>query len=129
MFKIENTREQEKSIAEQIGENIRRSWKGGNLRNLTQQGLALRANISASHLSEILSGKKMPSPEVLSMIARALKVKECELLPKAWCGIDNNDCDIATEIQTIKRKVNQMAPFEKNKSHRALIELIKDLFE
>ena len=129
MKKNESTKATEKTCAEQIGENIRRIWKGGSLKNVTLQGLAMRANISVSYLSEILNGKKTPSPEVLSMIAQALNVKERELLPKSWFDAENNDSDITEEIQSIKRKVSQMSHFEKNKSHHALIELIKDHFE
>ena len=44
--------------------------------NLTQKDLSAKAGISRSHLSEIESGKKSPSIEVVEKIALALGLDE-----------------------------------------------------
>lgn len=54
------------------GENPIRVWRQH--RGLTQQQLADQAEISASYLSQIESGKRDGTPEVLIKIARALKL-------------------------------------------------------
>ena len=46
------------------------------IRSFTQKELAEKSNISRSHLSEIESGKKSPSIEVVKKIALALGLDE-----------------------------------------------------
>ncbi|WP_168122782.1 helix-turn-helix transcriptional regulator [Paenibacillus sp. HB172176] len=58
------------SIGQQIGENIRiiRKTKG-----LSQEQLALRAEINASYMGQVERGEKNPTIEVLGKIASALQ--------------------------------------------------------
>ena len=123
------TASNEKTCKQQIGEKIYDAWKKGALKNLTQQGLAMRVNISASYLNEIINGKKTPPIEVISRIAHVLNVKEGELLPNGWCDIGNDEGDITAEIHSIKSKVQRMSKFELINSVRALVELLNDLKE
>ncbi|WP_413289873.1 TIGR02147 family protein [Bdellovibrio sp. HCB337] len=44
-------------------------------KKMSLRGLALRAQISTGKLSEILSGKRLPSPYYISKISRALKLE------------------------------------------------------
>jgi DNA-binding XRE family transcriptional regulator len=61
------------------GENPIRVWR--NFRTLTQQELADRAGISKPYLSQIETGKRTGTAEVLAAIANALGVTLDELMP------------------------------------------------
>lgn len=61
------------------GENPIRVWR--NYRTLTQQELADRAGISKPYLSQIETGKRTGTAEVLAAIANALGVTLDELMP------------------------------------------------
>jgi transcriptional regulator with XRE-family HTH domain len=50
---------------------------------LTAKELASRVECSASHLSELESGTRNPSPPLLSAIAEALGCKSADLMPDA----------------------------------------------
>lgn len=54
------------------GENAVKAWR--EYRGLTQQELAQQADISAAYLSQIETGKRTGSMEVLQAIARALNL-------------------------------------------------------
>jgi DNA-binding XRE family transcriptional regulator len=60
------------------GENPVKVWR--KYRGLTQQQLAEAAGISASYLSQIESGKRTGSAEVLAAIAKALRLTIDDLL-------------------------------------------------
>lgn len=62
------------------GKNPIRVWR--KYRGLTQQQLADAAGISKPYLSQIESGKRMGTAEVLSAIAKALNVAVDDLLAK-----------------------------------------------
>ncbi|MFE7132428.1 helix-turn-helix domain-containing protein [Streptomyces sp. NPDC057638] len=53
-------------------------------RGLTQQGLAMRANISMSLLSKVEVGQKPASPEFVAACARALSVPPADLLGQPY---------------------------------------------
>lgn len=126
MKKNDSTKATEKTYAEQFGENIRRIWKGGSLKNVTLQGLAMKANISVSYLSEILNGKKTPSPETQASIAQALSVRVCDLLPDKWLyGNIDEDGNITPEIEAIRYKMSNMSAFERRKSLNMLKETMR----
>lgn len=57
-------------ISELIGENIRQLRKE---RGLSQEQLALRAEINASYMGQVERGEKNPTIDVLSKIAHALQ--------------------------------------------------------
>lgn len=61
------------------GENPIRVWR--NYRTLTQQELADRAGISKPYLSQIETGKRTGTVEVLAAIANALGVTLDEMMP------------------------------------------------
>lgn len=61
------------------GENPTRVWR--NYRALTQQELADRAGISKPYLSQIETGKRTGTAEVLAAIANALGVTLDEMMP------------------------------------------------
>ena len=61
------------------GENPTRVWR--NFRTLTQQELADRAGISKPYLSQIETGKRTGTAEVLAAIANALGVTLDEMMP------------------------------------------------
>jgi DNA-binding XRE family transcriptional regulator len=61
------------------GENPIRVWR--NYRTLTQQELADRAGISKPYLSQIETGKRTGTAEVLAAIANALGVTLDEMMP------------------------------------------------
>lgn len=56
-------------IGRQIGENIRLTRKS---KGLSQEQLALRAEINASYMGQVERGEKNPTIEVLGKIAAAL---------------------------------------------------------
>lgn len=56
-------------IGRQIGENIRLTRKS---KGLSQEQLALRAEINASYMGQVERGEKNPTIEVLGKIATAL---------------------------------------------------------
>lgn len=58
------------SIARQIGENIRLLRKS---KGLSQEQLALRAEINASYMGQVERGEKNPTIDVLGKIAQALQ--------------------------------------------------------
>jgi DNA-binding XRE family transcriptional regulator len=60
------------------GENPVKVWR--EYRGMTQQQLAEAAGISASYLSQIESGKRTDSAEVLVAIAKALRLTVDDLL-------------------------------------------------
>jgi transcriptional regulator with XRE-family HTH domain len=60
------------------GGNPVKVWR--EYREMTQQQLAAAAGISASYLSQIESGKRRGSAEVLAAIARALRLTVDDLL-------------------------------------------------
>ena len=66
----------------QVGGRIRALRKSRAMK-MTSTDLARRADISQSYVAEIESGKKNPSLEVLSRIARALNVSLTEILAGA----------------------------------------------
>lgn len=53
-------------------------------RNLTQQGLAMRANVSKSLLSKVECGQKPASPSLIAACARALSVTTSDLLGQPY---------------------------------------------
>ncbi len=61
------------------GENPIRVWR--NHRGLTQQQLADQAGISKPYLSQLESGKRTGSADVLAALAKALNVTIDDLLP------------------------------------------------
>ncbi len=61
------------------GENPIRVWR--NFRTLTQQELADRAGISKPYLSQIETGKRTGTADVLAAIANALGVTLDEMMP------------------------------------------------
>ncbi len=63
----------------QIGARIR-AFRKSRKPKMTSAGLAKRADISQSYVIEIETGKKNPSLEVLSRIARALEVSLTEIV-------------------------------------------------
>jgi len=60
------------------GENAVKVWR--EYRGMTQQQLAEAAGISASYLSQIESGKRTGSAEVLAAIAKALRLTVDDLI-------------------------------------------------
>ena len=64
-------------IARLIGENIRNLRK---TRGLSQEQLALRAEINASYMGQVERGEKNPTIDVLSKIASALQTPLEELV-------------------------------------------------
>ena len=61
------------------GENPVKVWR--EYRGLTQQQLAEKAGISAAYLSQIETGKRTGSAEVLQALARALNLDLDDILP------------------------------------------------
>ncbi|MFD1957597.1 helix-turn-helix domain-containing protein [Paenibacillus thailandensis] len=57
-------------IARSVGENIRKCRK---LKGLSQEQLALRADINASYMGQVERGEKSPTIDVLGKIADALQ--------------------------------------------------------
>lgn len=58
-------------IARSVGENIRKYRK---LKGLSQEQLALRADINASYMGQVERGEKSPTIDVLGKIALALQL-------------------------------------------------------
>ena len=52
---------------------------------MTLAQLALRCDVSASHLSMIEGGRRTPSVAVLMKVAHALNLVELEALLAPWC--------------------------------------------
>ena len=65
-----------KTASECFGENLKRLRIE---RDLTQAEFASRAGLSISFLQNLEKGKKWAGPKTISMISRALKVREPEL--------------------------------------------------
>ena len=63
-------------IKKALGRRIRALRR---LKRVTQQQLAQRINLSASQLSNIERGKKVPKPELLEEMAAALNIPREEL--------------------------------------------------
>ncbi|WP_055546520.1 helix-turn-helix domain-containing protein [Streptomyces sp. NBRC 110028] len=69
------------SIEEHTGARIARTRRE---RGLTQQGLAMRANVSKSLLSKVECGQKPASPSLIATCARALSVTTSDLLGQPY---------------------------------------------
>ncbi|MBT2487495.1 helix-turn-helix transcriptional regulator [Streptomyces sp. ISL-96] len=69
------------SIEEYTGARVARIRKQ---RGLTQQGLAMRANVSKSLLSKVECGQKPASPALIAACARALGVSTSDLLGQPY---------------------------------------------
>lgn len=69
------------SIEEHAGARVARIRKQ---RGLTQQGLAMRANVSKSLLSKVECGQKPASPALIAACARALGVSTSDLLGQPY---------------------------------------------
>ncbi|MBY6758611.1 helix-turn-helix transcriptional regulator [Clostridium botulinum] len=67
-------------------------------KNISQSKLAILASISRSYVSEIESGKKTPSLDILERIAEALEVCTALLL------INNKDCCSCTRHKAKEAK-------------------------
>ena len=64
-------------VVQLLGENVRRYRK---LRHLTQEQLALEAEMERSYVSDLERGPRNPSVRALGRLAAALRVEPCELL-------------------------------------------------
>ena len=69
------------SIEEHAGTRVARIRKQ---RGLTQQGLAMRANVSKSLLSKVECGQRPASPALIAACARALSVSTSDLLGQPY---------------------------------------------
>ena len=49
-------------------------------RNINQNNLALKANVSQGYLSQLLKGSRFPGPNVRGRLMKALRIKEFEEL-------------------------------------------------
>jgi len=67
-----------KPTKERLGKRIQKLRKE---RELTQEELAEKLNISRTHMGHIEQGRKAPSLKLMDKIARVLKVKVQELFP------------------------------------------------
>lgn len=60
-----------------LGENVREARKR---RHMSQEALALEADMKRSYLSELERGKRNPSVRALGRLAEALGIDPCDLL-------------------------------------------------
>lgn len=67
----------EMDVVRLLGENVRRLRKA---RNMTQESLALEADMERSYLSELEHGRRNPSVRALGRLADALEVEPADLL-------------------------------------------------
>lgn len=74
-------------------------------RDLTQQGLAIRAHVSVSLLSKVECGQKPASPEFVAACARALGVTPADLIGQPYIGELRRD-RVDQLIQPIREALN-----------------------
>lgn len=86
------------SPEEHTGARVARTRKA---RGLTQQGLAMRANVSKSLLSKVECGQRPASPALVAACARALSVTTSELLGQPYTEELRRD-RLDTVIQPIR---------------------------
>ncbi|MGW4792965.1 helix-turn-helix domain-containing protein [Nonomuraea sp. NPDC004297] len=76
--------------------------KARNLRGFTQEGLALRANVSRSLLSKVESGAKPATPSLVAAVARACAVDPAEINGQPYRGTDKNSDAVHATIPAIR---------------------------
>lgn len=92
-------------IGRQIGENIRLTRKS---KGLSQEQLALRAEINASYMGQVERGEKNPTIEVLGKIATALNTSLEQLVhlgnPNHQAGDDSYSDKILSQMTGLSLK-------------------------
>ncbi len=86
---------------------------------LTQEGLAAKANISATHVGVIERGKKVPNLDTFVAIANALEVSADELLQDV---VNKSNSYTSSELSKL---LNDQSPEMQRKIYRAVRALIE----
>jgi XRE family transcriptional regulator, fatty acid utilization regulator len=110
-----------------IGQNIASIRKQ---RGLTQQGLALKANISYSHPTKVEAGLRACAPKMTAACARVLRVPVTDLTGQPYIS-SLKDEGLEELVQPLREAIsNPMLPgFEDNVPPRLIGEIVFDLAE
>ncbi|MER6509951.1 helix-turn-helix transcriptional regulator [Nonomuraea sp. NPDC001636] len=73
-----------------------------NLRGFTQEGLAMRANVSRSLLAKVETGAKPATPSLVAAVARACAVDPAEINGQPYRGNDKNSDAVHATIPAIR---------------------------
>lgn len=76
--------------------------KARNLRGFTQEGLAMRANVSRSLLAKVETGAKPATPSLVAAVARACSVDPAEINGQPYRGNDKNSDAVHATIPAIR---------------------------
>lgn len=82
-------------IGKTVGETIRELRK---IKGISQEELAFKASLNASHLSKIERGEKSPTLESLEKIVNALEISFPELFVNSTTGKPETDKTIIDKI-------------------------------
>ncbi|CAM4115916.1 helix-turn-helix domain-containing protein [Paenibacillus alkaliterrae] len=109
-------------IAGLIGENIRQLRKK---RGLSQEQLALRADINASYMGQVERGEKNPTIDVLSKIALALQLPIGQIVNVPARPYDSNDADEDGFADKIAHQLNGLSLKEQEAVYKFVKQLVQ----
>ncbi|MBD2872912.1 helix-turn-helix domain-containing protein [Paenibacillus arenilitoris] len=109
-------------IAGLIGENIRQLRKK---KGLSQEQLALRAEINASYMGQVERGEKNPTIDVLSKIAHALQIPIEQLVNVASAKDAPPDGDGEDYADKIAHQLNGLSLKEKEAVYKFVKQLVQ----
>ncbi|WP_102713822.1 helix-turn-helix domain-containing protein [Paenibacillus castaneae] len=109
-------------VAGLIGENIRQLRKK---RGLSQEQLALRADINASYMGQVERGEKNPTIDVLSKIATALQMPIEQIVNVI--SITNTDADKGDSgyVDKIAHQLNGLSLKEQEAVYKFVKQLVQ----
>lgn len=109
-------------IGRQVGENIRLVRKS---KGLSQEQLALRAEINASYMGQVERGEKNPTIDVLGKIAAALQTPLEQLVQAAGAPRSDNSDSAANYSDKIKSQITGLSLKEQEAVYRFVKQLVQ----
>lgn len=103
-----------------IGEKIKFFRKQA---KLTQEGLAVKSNLSRSYIADLERNRYNPSVETLRTLAEALNISTNDLMT------EEQETDNDPDIRTLNRAARDMSPEQRKKAIKILEATFEDLFD